>query len=255
IDSFYKEHAKRFETENLHYSNVKEQLSLFNFEKSSGKYVYKIQVNKKEKDLIEKIRKLVKNLDELLKAEDRILPQVYFDRHLYLPILLQDEKFEKMTPSGLVESEEKFIKGLREYLKSNQEKFKHCEVYLLRNFPKTGVGFQLHWHGFYPDFIMWLKDGDKQTIVFIDPKGLEHTRGLDDEKIQFSKEIKELERELNENNITLKSFILSNTVYQTLIDGMINPPKKDEYIQNNVLFLDDEDWPKLLFEKSIYMQY
>ncbi|MGC8767444.1 MAG: DEAD/DEAH box helicase family protein [Brevinematia bacterium] len=254
IDSFYKEHAKRFETENLHYSNVKEQLSLFNFEKSSGKYVYKIQVNKKEKDLIEKVRKLVKNLDELLKAEDRILPQVYFDRHLYLPILLQDEKFEKMTPSGLVESEEKFIKGLREYLKSNQEKFKHCEVYLLRNFPKTGVGFQLHWHGFYPDFIMWLKDGDKQTIVFIDPKGLEHTRGLDDEKIQFSKEIKELERELNENNITLKSFILSNTVYQTLIDGMINPPKKDEYIQNNVLFLDDEDWPKLLFEKSIYMQ-
>jgi len=94
---------------------------------------------------------------------------------------------------------------------------------------------------------MWLKAGNKQTIVFIDPKGLEHTKGLDDEKIQFAKEIKELERKLGKNNIRLESFILSKTNYQSLIDGISSPPEKDKYIENHVLFLEDNNWPEILF--------
>jgi hypothetical protein len=247
IDMFYKKYARQFETDNLHYYTVGEQLPLFAFESSDGQYIYKVQVDKKEKELIQKIRNLVRDLNKLLKEEDETLPRVYFDKHLYVPILLQSKKIEKITPPGLVESEVRFVKGLREYLRSHQERFKECEIYLLRNFPKIGLGFQLQWHGFYPDFIMWLKAGNKQTIVFIDPKGLEHTKGLDDEKIQFAKEIKELERKLGKNNIRLESFILSKTNYQSLIDGISSPPEKDKYIENHVLFLEDNNWPEILF--------
>jgi len=77
-----------------------------------------------------------------MKKEDaKTLPRVYFDKHLYVPILLQSKNIDKISPAGLVE----------------------------------GVGFQLQWSSFYPDFIMWLKNGKRQIIVFIDPKGLEHT--------------------------------------------------------------------------------
>jgi len=148
----------------------------------------------------------VKDLDKLLKTEDDILPRVYFDRHLYVPILLQTKKIEKIAPPGLVESEEKFIKDLKEYLKSNYEKFKNCEIYLLCNLSKEGIGFQLKWDGFYPDFFLWVKNNKKQIIVFIDPKGLEHTKVLDDEKIQFAKEIKNLEQKLGKDDIIFRIF-------------------------------------------------
>lgn len=31
--------------------------------------------------------------------------------------------------------------------------------------------------GFKPDFIFWLKKGNQYTLLFIDPKGTEHTDG------------------------------------------------------------------------------
>ncbi|MGC8735045.1 MAG: DEAD/DEAH box helicase family protein, partial [bacterium] len=95
IDMFYKKYARQFETDNLHYYTVGEQLPLFAFESSDGQYIYKVQVDKKEKELIQKIRNLVRDLNKLLKEEDETLPRVYFDKHLYVPILLQSKKIEK----------------------------------------------------------------------------------------------------------------------------------------------------------------
>jgi hypothetical protein len=95
---------------------------------------------------------------------------------------------------------------------------------------------------------MWVKNGAKQTIVFIDPKGLGHTKELNDEKIQFAKsELKQIEQRFRRDNIALSSFILSNTPYEKLIEGKTKPPSKDEYIKHNVLFLDDSNWTEKLF--------
>ena len=50
---------------------------------------------------------------------------------------------------------------------------------ILRNFSKSGIGFQLEWFQFYPDFIIWIKKvntKEDQTIVFIEPHGLEYSR-------------------------------------------------------------------------------
>jgi len=122
----------------------------------------------------------------------------------------------------------------------------NVEVYLLRNFPRSGVGF-FNLSGFYPDFIMWLISGKKQSMVFIDPKGLEHSRELDDEKIKLKDDIKQLERKLGNENIALESYILSITPYEKLVEGRTSPPSKDEYINHHVLFLSDKEWPEQLF--------
>jgi hypothetical protein len=79
---------------------------------------------------------------------------------------------------------------------------------------------------------------------------LQHTKGLDDEKIEFKNEIKELEKKLGRSNISMTSFILSATSYIELIKGKRNPDPKDEYLNHNVLFLEDYNWPERLI-KSI----
>jgi len=247
LDLFYARYAKRFETENLRYDKIGKQLPLFVFEKTGKKYGYTVQIDKKEKELITKIRNLAKDLKKLLRDDKKILPRICFDSHLYVPILLQGKKIDRISPVGLVESEYRFVFGLREYLRNNKDKFSDVEVYLLRNYPFSGVGFQLQWSKFYPDFIMWCKEGRRQTIVFIDPKGLEHTKELDDEKIQFAKnEIKQIKQTLGRGDIELESFILSKTPYEKLIEGKTKPSSKEEYIKHNVLFLDDNDWPERL---------
>jgi len=255
LDLFYRKDAKRFETENLSYGKVGEQLSLFGLKQEHS---YIVQIDKRKKELIDKIRNLVNNLysnpQHLQQDDEQTLPRIYFDRHLYLPILLQSKEIDRISPVGLVESEKKFIIGLREYLKQNKDKFSDIELYLLRNYPFSGVGFQLQWSKFYPDFIMWVKKGKRQIIAFIDPKGLEHTKDLNDEKIQFAKEIKQIEQKLNQTNIRLESFILSATPYEKLIKGKTNPPSKNEYMENNVLFLDDDkDWLERLFSLIDYL--
>jgi len=247
LDLFYRKYAKRFETENLSFNKVSKQLLLFPIEETNIQYGYTVQVDKRRMDLITNIKNLAKDLEKLLRDDDETLPRICFDNHLYVPILLQSEKIDKISPMGLVESEYKFVLSLRKYLRDNKDKFKNVEVYLLRNYPFSGVGFQLQWSRFYPDFIMWVKKDERQTIVFIDPKGLEHTKGLDDEKIQFKNEIERLALKQKPDNVALKSFIISATPYKKLIEGMVSPPSKNDYINQHVLFLEDTDWPEKLF--------
>ncbi|MEW6621487.1 MAG: restriction endonuclease subunit R, partial [bacterium] len=216
-DLFYRKYAKRFETGNLNYNNVGKQMVLPFVSEKGEKYV--LQIKKKDekgkpinRDLINKIKELKRNLNKLLKEESEELPRVYLDSHLYLPILVQSTKIDKISPEELVESEADFVKELKEYLKRNKERFRNYKIYLLRNFPKIGVGFQLQWSGFYPDFIMWITNGKKQIMVFVDPKGLVHTKGLDDEKVVFAGfkssdsdaiTIKDIEKKLGKENVVL----------------------------------------------------
>ncbi|MCX7723991.1 MAG: hypothetical protein N2042_01940 [Thermodesulfovibrio sp.] len=245
IDLFYKKYARKFESENLSYYQLGKQLTLFAFEKPDGTYSYTLQIDKRKSEFIEEIRKLIEKLDNLSKEEQEILPRVYFHNHLFIPILLQSKRIDKISPTGLVESEKEFLLGLKKYLADNKAKFSKYEIFLLRNYPKVGVGF-FNLSGFYPDFIMWVKNEKMQNIVFIDPKGLEHTKGLDDEKVKLKDDIKELEKSLGNENIKLDSFIISKTPYEKLIAGNINPPSKEDYIDHHVLFLDDK-WQEKLF--------
>lgn len=250
IDKIFKTKARQYESENMKYKKLEEQLPLFVFERGGKRKSYTIQIEKSKERKIKEIKKLLNDLNKLLKEEDSILPRVYFDKHFFLPLLLQDNDIHSYSPPALENSEAKFIKYLRDYIKSNSDKFTDYEIFLLRNFPKSGTGF-FNLNGFYPDFVMWIKGKDEQHIIYIDPKGLIYSKELDNEKIQLHNNIKEIEKRENKKNIHLHSFIISKTNYLDLIKGRTNPPAKDDYINNNVLFLEDSNWQELLFQKIL----
>jgi len=245
-ERFYLKHAKRYESQNMRYERMKRQEALFVFDRGGSKYEYIVSINKNEQKLIKEIRQLVKDIAKLCQSDGKELPRVYFDRHLFVPILLQNKKIDKISPSGLVESETHFVTHLRQYLKEHREHFSAHEIYLLRNYPKSGVGF-FNLSGFYPDFIMWVVGKGIQNMVFLDPKGLEHSKSLDDEKIKLHQEIKELEKGLGKKNIFLDSFILSKTTYSDVVKGGTEPEPVEEFEKNHVLFLEDQGWPGKLF--------
>ncbi len=248
IDKFYKKHKGKFETDNIKYVEAGKQLSLFVSDKIE---YYTVYIDKNKRNLIDKIRELSKKLDELIKEEEKILRRVIIDNSIYIPILLKNEKIDKISPPGLVESEEKFVKGLKEYLKNNPHILKGYDIVLLRNEARSGFGFQLDWAGFYPDFIMWIKGDNKTWMVFIDPKGLHHTKGLEDEKVKFINEgIEEIGRKLDQD-ISLNALIISQTKYEDLVKGTSRDKiiYQEEYANRNILFFEDREWCKKLFKK------
>lgn len=158
--------------------------------------------------------------------------------HLYNPIIYfhkSKNQFVEISPIPLNQFEYKFMKDLNEYLSSNDDFMIDKKIYLLRNQSRgRGLGF-FEGGNFYPDFIMWIIYQEKQYINFIDPKGIRNV-SIYDEKIQFSKKIKEIESRINNKEINLNSFILSNTPYKSLIN--IGPDLTIEKLEeSNVLFM------------------
>jgi len=255
LDLFYRKYAKLAEVNNLQYEEIKTLPLPFISDNKQG---YIVQIAKNKKGIIKDVKNIVNNLESLIHDDitSISLPRIYFDRSLYVPILLQTKKVDKISPQGLVDSEKRFILELKNYISTHE---REEEIYLLRNFPISGIGFRLQWSGFYPDFIMWLKTEKEQTIVFIDPKGLEHSKSLNNEKIQFAGfsdeaddsnnivTIKTIEAKLANRHIRLESFIISQTSYVDLIKGETIYPTKEEFIKHHVLFLEDKNWPEILF--------
>ena len=87
---------------------------------SEGMYILKVR--KSEANLIEAIYKLYEDLDRLFKQETDELPRLYFDRHLYLPLLLEKSDKLSAAPQGLVDSEAKFVRDLKEYWEKEKDK-------------------------------------------------------------------------------------------------------------------------------------
>ena len=187
---------------------------------SEGMYILKVR--KSEANLIEAIYKLYEDLDRLFKQETDELPRLYFDRHLYLPLLLEKSDKLSAAPQGLVDSEAKFVRDLKEYWEKEKDKsLKGKEVFLLRNLSRgKGVGF-FEESGFYPDFILWVVDSRSQRIVFIEPHGMLHASAyIHDEKARLHERLpklaKEIEKRSKKKGVSLDSFIISATPYDDM---------------------------------------
>ena len=79
------------------------------------------------------------------------------------------------------------------------------------------------WDNFSPDFIFWLRQKNKKKIIFIDPKGVEHTRNARDKILGFESFVKNI----NDTSIEVKLFLYNQ-----------NPEKVDsekkEYWSNDL---------------------
>ena len=179
---------------------------------------------------------------------------MYFAQHLYQPLLYINskafniegvEKSIRIAPVPLNSGEKDFVNSMKLFYANNPEFFADKALYLLRNKSKQGIGF-FDAHGFYPDFLVWLVVGDKQYITFVDPKGIRQLRSFSDPKIQLAKVIREeIEPRLNDPDVVLNSFIISNTSIKEVSHwtGF-----------NDKVLLDDKDL-KLFNDNHIYFQY
>lgn len=171
---------------------------------------------------------------------------ISFGQHLYYPLLspIKDAFVPlKMRPLALGEpSEVRFVEDVMAFYDSpsGKEKLRGLSLYLLRNADNRakGLGFALAGN-FYPDFLLWLVDDKtgKQWLSFIDPKGIRNLN-ISDPKFGLYKEIKQIEKQLGDDMISLNSFILSVTTFNDMLNVM-GTTAKSELENRNVLFMDD----------------
>lgn len=211
---------------------------------------YVVKVRENEQEILTFIEKVSEDVKKFINSSNnKFISNVFYDKHLFQPLLTKvDKRTQKIiiSPEGLNEGEERFVRDLKAFLKNNSDNqyLKDSKIFLLRNLPKSGVGFYGGSSWFYPDFIMWIKskDNKSQRIIFIDPKGLTHmNNGFNDDKIRLSKDIKDLQEELrakSESEIIMESFILSVTPKKD-VKPFFNNPLDDEFDRWNVLFLED----------------
>jgi len=215
---------------------------------------YRCLVDETETELINKLNELKELIEKkkLTPWEYRGLKALWFDRHLFQPLLYMKDKVVEIQPVPLNKGEMQFVTDLSLCLDNNPSLLAGRELYLLRNLSRgRGVSF-FEAGNFYPDFLLWIVYGEQQKVCFIDPKGLSRLHP-NDLKIEFSRKIKEIEGRLADPNVQLESFILSTTPYHVL--NMIWRVSKEELMEKHVLFQEDgEDYIKDLLTMVTQLQ-
>lgn len=209
-DRYYHFRKAEFENEHLEYHELTEADENF-------VDAYRFLIEQSRDEIVERLKDLKEAITSgaFRNVEFQNLYAVFFSQHLYQPLVYVQSDFVEVKPIVLEnESERDFVVDLQSFYQKNKGFFADKELYLLRNMGRgRGIGF-FEAGNFHPDFILWLKADSRQYISFVDPKGLRNIEGLNDPKIQFHTTIKELESRLGERDVTLNSFIISNTPFK-----------------------------------------
>lgn len=224
VDRFYNRKLKEYEGKHLEEVTLDES-----HDNLISSYNLVLVSTDEDGNELKGFSQLKQSIDDLINhsnypenlENDGLIKTVLFDNHLYQPLLeesnVQDQLvagrdsqniLDSLSPEGLNKGEKEFVEDLQKYLKGSISNGK--EYYLLRNQSRTGFGFYFEAAGgFFPDFILWLKDGNRQYLTFIDPHGLRNEEnGFNSPRIQLHKEIKNIEANVNNPNLVLNSFIL-----------------------------------------------
>ncbi len=189
---------------------------------------YKILIDASEDELIAEIQELIEAVSNEHFPEDfekRLdssgngkLSVLFPSFHAYIPILYADQNAGEKVKSipGLInEGEAELVRYLRKLLESEesprQEFFAGKKIYLMRNQAGgRGISFFPD-SSFYPDFILWMVTGDRQDILFIDPKGLIFYDDKTDAKVGVHSGIKRTEAKIQEMHpdVFLHSYVWS----------------------------------------------
>jgi type III restriction enzyme len=210
------ERLKLLEDEIRHFKNI--QVSLKDISDLAGKvevvrgYENPEAVKKQLKAKYER-RKI--DLDEYTAGVERAARMVrevqaeYFGKrlrirhvanHYYIPMILsgENERIEYIKHIIQTPSEVTFVDRLEEYLSRANNKFKDFDWWMFSKLDESLDEVYIPYYDgtsnkireFKPDFIFWIQKGANYLIVFIDPKGTEHTdyqRKLDGFRAIFEK--------------------------------------------------------------------
>ena len=201
---------------------------------------YDISVEATQDQLIRDIRELAENVREDYFRNLK-LGVIMAKIHAYQPLLYVGPDCQvTVRPIALNENERKVVERLKELAESRDPCLQNRELYLIRNLTRgRGVSF-FDDFGYYPDFIVWLKDDHCQHVIFLDPKGLGRYGSRERKKVQLHHDILEIEKRVRNTDpdVRLGAYILSVTPVHKIDDGKRTAGAwKDE----GVYFLNDPD--------------
>lgn len=248
MDAFYRRHRERWETRVMEYRPLDENDPNLAFNRDvvhEKRPAYIVQVPRSNAELIQAIRELLDQADRLYGEENHGLPRIVFDRHLYLPLLVEKVDAFKSVPPALKGSEVRFVRDLKAYWEAEKGRsLARKEVFLLRNLSRgKGIGF-FEERGFYPDFILWVLDGQTQRIVFVEPHGMLHAKAyIHDDKARLHERLRELGPEIARRSgrpdVSLDAYIISATPFDELRlrydDGTWD---KAKFAEKHILFME-----------------
>jgi len=155
------------------------EISLIDKEFDEGKISreeYRKRIREIERDAVEEAE-VVYSPNEKLKIK-------YLANHYYLPIVLTEaEKADFIKHIIKHKSEADFINELGDYLTQSKNFFTEFDWWFFSKIDETVDNVYIPYYNpktnridkYNPDFIFWLKKGNEYIILFIDPKGTEHT--------------------------------------------------------------------------------
>lgn len=258
VDRFYQTRREKWEEQTMVYQDLVKEDPNLSFNVRDGKPGYVVKIPRSEQQLLEAVRNLIQEKERLYKRENDGLKRIYFDRHLYQPLLVEMPEKTEIVPPGLKESEARFVLDLREFWNAEKDNsLAGKEVFLLRNLSRgRGIGF-FEERGFYPDFILWVLDQEtkSQRIVFIEPHGMLHAKAyIHDEKARLWERLPPLATEIGKrsgrSDILLDAFIISATPYKDLRVRYDNGTwSRTQFAEKHILFQErtsEYDYLKLL---------
>lgn len=149
----------------------KEKQLEFQFDKDGDKSKYKKGIQQLERDY-------------KAEADFKDLRIKYIQNHYYIPLILSDEeKIDYISHVITVPSEVKFIKELEQYIIQPDSFFAGFDWWLFSKLDENLDEIYIPYYNpkenrisrFKPDFIFWMKKGNDYTVLFVDPKGTEHS--------------------------------------------------------------------------------
>lgn len=190
---------KELDEEIKHYKNIKVYLEDIN--EIQNKIEKVKNYPEKVSDLREQYGKIpqeeytekVKNIksEENYEKDRRKIKIKYVAHHYYIPLILSEtnsteEKISYIRHIIKTPSEVRFVEDLENYLDKDDNKLKEFDWWMFSKLDESLDEVYIPYYNpnenkisnFNPDFIFWLQKGNKYFIVFIDPKGTEHTSAL-----------------------------------------------------------------------------
>ena len=176
---------------------------------------YELSVDVTEERLIDDIHELAANVREGY-CRNLQLGVIMAGAHAYQPLLYTGKDCKvAIRPVALNENEKKVTEDLAALARDGDPCLQGRELYLIRNLTRgRGVSF-FDDFGYYPDFIVWLKSGNRQHVIFLDPKGLSRYGTRERRKIALHRDIKNIEERIRKTDpdLFLHAYILSITPY------------------------------------------
>ena len=240
-DQFWRKRRRRWEHEQIEVVALTE-------DDPNNVEAWELSVDATEVRLIEDIHRLASHVREgSFDYRSLDLGVVLARAHAWQPLLaslplLHSGQGRKVTvqPVPLDENERKVVEGLAALAESGDPCLSGRELFLIRNRTHgRGLSFFDDFH-YYPDFIVWLKDGDHQHVVFLDPKGLSRFGGKERRKVRLHHEIAEVEKRVRDTDpqLRLHAYVLSVTAPSLIDDG---GRSAESWREDGVYFLEDRD--------------